>query len=108
MASLISTARKIEATEEATKAIDSDSPSNSPHLDYVQHENIHSIPLNKIGEKGANTPKKHKEGRTSKMISHLSMALTKLCAVLVVVEIIVTEAQTAKLKMSFVMHVEKG
>ena len=107
LASLISTARKIEATEEATKVIDLDSSSNSLHLNYVQHENPHSLPLNKIGKKGANTPKKHKEGRMPKMISHLSMALTKLCAVLVVVEIIVTEAQTAQLKMPFAMHVEK-
>ena len=52
LASLISTARKIEATEEATKVIDLDSSSNSLHLNYVQHENPHSTPLNKIGKKG--------------------------------------------------------
>ena len=52
LASLISTARKIEATEEATKLIDSESPSSSFHINCVEKEDPQHTPVNKIGKRG--------------------------------------------------------
>ena len=53
LASLISTARKkIEATEEATKLIDSESPSSSFHINCVENEDPQHTPVNTIGKRG--------------------------------------------------------
>ena len=52
MASLISAARKIEAIEEATKLIDSESPSRSFHINCAENEDPQNMPVNKIGRKG--------------------------------------------------------
>ena len=52
LASLISTARKVEATEEATKLIDSESPSSSFHVNCVENEDPQHAQVNKIGKRG--------------------------------------------------------
>ena len=52
LALLISTARTIEATEEATKLIDSESPSSSFNVNCVENEGPQHAQVNKIGKRG--------------------------------------------------------
>ena len=97
MASLISTAKKIEATEEAPKLIDSEYPSSSFQVNCVVNEDPQLTPVNKLVKEGANIPKKTKERRISRTISNLPRVPTKLCVALAVAEATATEAQTAQL-----------
>ena len=104
---LISAARKIEATNEATKLIDPATPSSSFPINYVENEEPPNTPVNKIGKREANTPRKTKEGRISRIILKLPRVQTRSCVALAAAEAIVTGAQTVQLNTLVVMHVEK-
>ena len=105
---LISHSRKVEATEEATKVMDSEAPTSPFQVNSICDEPFPPTPINKIGKKGESIPRKLSEEITCMNLQNPLLPPIEYYVVLGVVVQIVTEGRHVQLNMPSAIRVERG